>query len=243
MDQNKFKVKVLDHGWIQLCNIGGPIRRISKVFDGQDEDPAICARNSFDNMDEVRTYEQDMKLNEYLMAHWHTSPFEMIEVWLRIKMPFFVFRQFERHRTAIKSTASLNEISGRYVQLPTEWYIPSVVGGKAKNKKQGQEDNLSIELQQKFKEDLNKECEESYSKYVNYLEAGVAPEHARLFLHVNHYTEVVWKQDLHNLMHFLALRTDSHAQIEARQYANTLYELLKYSLPGCMTLFDKYRKI
>ena len=192
---------------------------------------------SFDNMDVDRTREDDMRLCKYLMRHWHTSPFEMIEVWLEMKMPIFVARQFVRHRTA-----SINEVSGRYITLPEEWYIPDVVGGKAKSNKQGQEDNLDDAVQGAFKLDLHIQCSSSYAKYLRWLSEGVAPEHARMFLHLNHYTHWLWKQDLHNMMHFLALRRGEHAQIEARAYANAVYELLKAQLPETMKLFDEYRQ-
>ncbi len=192
---------------------------------------------SFDNMDEDRAREDDLRLCKYLMRHWHTSPFEMIEVWLEMKMPIFVSRQFVRHRTA-----SINEVSGRYITLPEEWYIPDVVGGKAKSNKQGQEDNLDDAVQGAFKLDLHIQCSSSYAKYLRWLSEGVAPEHARMFLHLNHYTHWLWKQDLHNMMHFLALRRGEHAQIEARAYANAVYELLKAQLPETMKLFDEYRQ-
>ena len=192
---------------------------------------------SFDNMDEDRAREDDLRLCKYLMRHWHTSPFEMIEVWLEMKMPIFVSRQFVRHRTA-----SINEVSGRYVTLPSEWYIPDVVGGKAKSNKQGQEDNLDEATQMWFKDRLNIACSTDYNVYLTFIKKGIAPEHARMLLHLNHYTHWLWKQDLHNMMHFLALRRGEHAQIEARAYANAVYELLKEQLPETMKLFDEYRQ-
>ena len=171
------------------------------------------------------------------MKNWHTTPFEIIEIWLEMKMPIFVARQFVRHRTA-----TINEVSGRYITLPEEWYIPEVVGGKAKSNKQGQEDNLSRFHQRWFKERLDSQCYGSYGLYKAAINEGVAPEHARMFLHLNHYTHWLWKQDLHNMMHFLALRMDSHAQVEAREYANAVYFLLQQVLPETMKLFDEYRK-
>lgn len=166
----------------------------------------------------------------------NTSPFEMVEIWLEMKMPIFVARQFVRHRTA-----SINEVSGRYITLPEDWYIPEVVGGKAKSNKQGQVDNLPDAMQDKVKTALNRRCRESYEDYKMFIGNEVAPEHARLFLHLNHYTHWLWKQDLHNMMHFLALRMDKHAQIEAREYAQAVYDLLSQFLPNSMKLFDEYR--
>lgn len=226
-------IKVLDHGFVKLLNISSAIADKELL----EQSPAISARISFNNFDEVRTKEQDMNLVEYLIKHHHNTPIEMTEIWLEMKLPIFVARQFVRHRTA-----TINEVSGRYVTLPEEWYIPEVVGGKAVSNKQGQEDNLSPEVQKNFKQHLNALCKESYDYYKEFVAEGVAPEHARLLLHVNHYTHWVWKQDLSNLMHFLALRMDKHAQIEARMYATAIYALLCLHLPQTMALFDKYKR-
>lgn len=241
-------IKCLDHGYITLLNLSGPVRRLFEeeedsddfaYYDAHDTDPARTARISFNNLDEERTQEQDLRLYEYLMKHKHTTPVEMIEVWLEMKLPIFLARQFVRHRTA-----TINEVSARYSTLPAEWYIPEIVGGKSTNgAKQGQEDNLAEEIQNDFKETLEYICNENYRFYKTAMKNGVAPEHARLFLHVNHYTHWVWKQDLHNLMHFLSLRLDSHAQVEARVYAQAIYDLLKQFLPKSMELFDIYRRL
>ena len=236
MGTNIRRLDVLDHGHVILRNIGGPTRRPNALFDADDIDPAQSARMSFDEMDSDRTREDDLKLADYLIRNWHTTPFEMIELWIDMKMPIFVARQFVRHRTA-----TINEVSGRYVKLPEEWYVPAIVGGKGKNIKQGQEDNLPLVIQSAMQKDLHEDCSRGYQKYLHYLNQGVAPEHARFFLHVNHYTHWLWKQDLHNMMHFLRLRADSHAQIEARQYANAIIALLNQYLPASMELFRKYR--
>jgi len=230
-------IKVLDHGYVKLRNLSGPVRRSSKSFDASDIDPAITARISFDNLDAERTREQDLNLVNYLMRNHHSTPIEMIEVWLEMKMPLFVARQFVRHRTA-----TINEVSGRYAILPEEWYIPEIVRGKAKSNKQGSEDNLPTPIQEEFKKALNDNCSVSYDSYLMAIKHGVAPEQARMFLHVNHYTYWVWKQDLHNLMHFMGLRLHEHAQWEARVYAQAVYNLLKQFLPETMKLFDKYRR-
>ncbi len=239
------KINVLDHGFVKLLNVAGAVPRANILigelgdFSARDIDPAICARISFDNFEEDRTEEQDMKLVEYLIANRHNTPIEMTEVWLEMKLPIFVARQFVRHRTAC-----INEVSGRYVTLPEEWYIPEVVGGKSTNgAKQGQEDNLSPATQESFKRALHASCKFNYKEYLQYMSEGVAPEHARLFLHVNHYTHWIWKQDLNNLMHFLALRLDKHAQVEARAYAQAIYDLLNIHLPLTMKLFDKYKRL
>jgi len=238
-------IKVLDHGFVTLRNLSGPTRRFwnesgvsERAFDADDTDPANTARMSFNQTDSGRTRDQDLKLADYLMRNKHTTPFEMIEVWLEMKMPIFIARQFVRHRTC-----SINEVSGRYVTLPAEWYIPEVVGGKPANAKQGQDDNLGAETQEWFKLILNGECEASYEAYLEAIERGVAAEHARMLLHLNHYTHWIWKQDLWNLMHFLSLRMDSHAQVEAQAYANAIYQLVRQHLPESMSVFDKYVRI
>lgn len=242
------EVLVLDHGFVRLRNLAGPTRRVVDnpgyddpyyyPFDANDTDAPNAARMSFDQTGEVRTAEQDLKLADYLMKNKHTSPFEMVQVWLEMKLPIFVARQFVRHRTV-----RLNEVSGRYIKLPAEWYIPQVVGGKAKSAKQGQEDNLGEEMQNLFKISLNEHCQEGYHKYSLALEAGVAPEHARMLLSLNNYTHWLWNQDLHNLMHFLSLRDHSHAQVEAQAYARGIDQLIRQHLPKTMELYDKYRRL
>lgn len=237
------RTPVLDHGFVLLRNISGPTRRIYedhdskyfREFDADDIDPANAARMSFDQMDSGRTREEDLKLADYLLRSGHTGPFEQIQVWLEMKMPIFVARQFVRHRTT-----RLNEVSGRYVTLPAEWYIPEVVGGKAKNAKQGQADNLTPIQQEQFKFALDRHANRGYVAYTGAIADGVAPEHARMFLSLNHYTHWIWNQDLHNLMHFLRLRAHSHAQIEAQKYAKAIIDLIRMRLPHSMALFDKY---
>ncbi len=239
------RIHVLDHGFVQLRNLAGPTRRvyvdeehdIPRAFDADDTDVANSARMSFDGMDKDRSYEVEMKLNRYLMQNKHMTPFESIEVWLEMKLPIFVARQFVRHRTA-----TLNEVSGRYVTLPQEWYIPEVVGAAPKDKKQGQSDGLEPEIQEWFQSELNDNCYLSYNRYLKAIESGVAPEHARLFLHVNHYTHWLWKQDLRNMIGFLALRDHSHAQIEAQKYAQAIFQLLEPQLPGLMGLYQELFK-
>jgi thymidylate synthase (FAD) len=243
-------IKVLDHGFVTLRNLSGPTRRIwldlgedcsymqERPFDADDTDPANTARMSFNQTDSGRTREQDLKLADYLMKNKHTTPFEMIQVWLEMKMPIFVARQFVRHRTV-----SINEVSGRYVTLPAEWYIPTIVGGKPVNAKQGQTDSLDTETQAWFKRKLNDECAHSYDLYLEAIQKGVAAEHARMLLHLNHYTHWIWSQDLHNLLHFLALRDHSHAQVESQAFAKAIDTLVRQHLPYSMELYDKHRRL
>lgn len=251
-------INVLDHGFVTLRNLAGPTRRPLdpvgsdniydviagtdgetpfriRPFDADDIDPAQAARMSFEQFDSERTYAQDMKLNEYLLVNEHTSPFEMISVWVEVKVPIFVDRQMVRHRTWRR-----NESSGRYITLPGDFYIPDIVGGKAKDKKQGQEDNLDAETQAWFKAALRYACKGDYMTYVEAIARGVAPEHARTLLHLNHYVHWLGNVDLANMFKFMRLRAHNHAQIEAQRYAEAIISLLRPHLPGLMGLFDKH---
>lgn len=243
-----FVVQVLDHGFVKLLNLAGPSRRAMedvnqhpspRDFDADDRDPAQAARMSFEQFGSERTLEEDMKLARYLLKNGHTSPFEMIQVWIEAKVPIFVDRQLVRHRTWRR-----NESSGRYVVLPAEWYIPEIVGGRpVGGAKQGQSDTLPEHVQADFKHFLNLQCQIGYDEYCKFIDRGVAPEHARMFLHVNHYVHWLGNVDLGNLFHFLKLRAHSHAQIEAQAYANAIIALLRPHLPELMRLFDELVRI
>ena len=188
---------------------------------------------SFQQMDSERTYAQDMKLSRYLLENEHGTPFEMIQVWLEWKVPIFIDRQFVRHGTIRR-----NEESARYSVLPADWYIPEIVGAKSKDKKQGQDEGLPEHIQDTFKRILDLQCQRSYESYKDFMEQGVAPEHARMFLHVNHYVHYVTTVNLRNLFNFMRLRVHSHAQIEARKYGQAVVDLLRPHLPGLVQLFD-----
>ena len=229
-------ISVLDHGWIKLRNVSGPTRRSDRPFDADDVDPANSARMSFGQMDSGRTREQDLKLAEYLMKNEHLVPFEMIQVWLEYKLPIFVARQMIKHRAQ-----SVSEVSARYTKLPAEWYIPKleVICGKAESNKQGRSAMQHAEAEW-FQKELDSQCDASYRLYELSLAKGIAPEIARTFLHVNHYTHWLSSMDLRNLMHFLSLRTHPHAQYEARVYAEAVLELLDGALPDLMQLYRRY---
>lgn len=253
-----YVLDVLNHGFVALRNISGPTRRAFDAFEGTDGfsgrmrpfdaddiDPANAARMSFDQTDTGRTREQDLRLAEYLMKNKHTSPFEMIEVWVEMKMPIFVARQLVRHRTA-----SLNEVSGRYVELPAEWYIPDLgsVMLQVDDKKQGGRPvNLDDEVEYhkaiRAQIRLDDDCRRSYDNYLEAVADGIAMEQARCHLHLNHYTHWLWKQDLHNLMHLLSLRDHGHAQGETNRYAQAIDKLVRQHLPHSMELYDKYRRL
>lgn len=248
---NNYTINVLDHGFVKLLNISGPARRVVSdntgdcAFDADDIDPANSARLSFGQHNSERSREENLKLVEYLIKNRHTTPLEMIQIYLEMKLPIFVARQFVRHRTV-----SINEISARYTKLPEEWYIPdpSIVGKKSKSNKQGrtiiQDNDIAIKIVAlQFCDDLDKQCKSSYEQYLNYIQQGIPNELARCFLHVNHYTHWIWSQDLWNMMNFLRLRMHSHAQWEAQQYGNAIFNLIKLQLPNCMNLFEKYIKM
>jgi thymidylate synthase (FAD) len=252
------KIDVLDHGYVKLLNLAGPERRVwgsEQVFDGvesegpygvraerpfDDTDPANVARMSFGQKDSGRARDLDLKLARYLMQNRHSTPFEFIQVYLEMKLPIFVARQFVRHRTV-----SISEVSARYTKMPGEWYVPEAeqVGAKAVSNKQGRGEMLPPGVVGAYQNALHRLCAESYSKYEYFLGEGMAPEVARLFLHVNHYTAWIWSQDLHSTMHFLSLRLHSHAQWEARQYAEAVYNLLYQHLPESMNLFNEFRSM
>lgn len=229
------RIDVLDHGYVTLRNVAGPIRRADQPFDADDTDPANAARFSFDAADqETRAREDDLKLARYLFRNRHTTPFEMIEVWLEMQMPIFVARQFVRHRTV-----SINEVSARYTQLPKQFYIPdpSVIGVKSASNKQGRTiDGETHQQAREFSDALDEHCQHAYAVYQSALDNGIPNELARCCLPLNIYTKWLWNQDLHNLMHFLELRLHEHAQYEARCYAEAIRELLTAVLPETMKL-------
>lgn len=256
-----YSVKVLDHGFVTLRNLAGPTRRIGtweeglgpmgspetftpRHFDADDTDPANAARMSFDGSDQERSYEVEMKLNRYLLKNQHMSPFEMIQCWLEIKMPIFVARQLVRHRTQ-----GINEVSGRYVQLPAEWYIPATedVVLQSADKKQGgkpvdMSDPDQVQKAMFFQHMLDEDCKQSYARYQQAVDLGIAMEQARCFLHLNHYTHWISTMNLRNLMHLLALRDHGHAQSENRRYAVAITSLLEPHLPGLMALYRELVK-
>lgn len=140
-------------------------------------------------------------------------------------------------------TATINEISARYTKLPKEWYIPLIenLGVKSKSNKQGRDidKSLPVSVGVGFCDDLDNACEHSYRLYEKYLDHGVPPELARSFLHVNHYTSWVYKMDLRNILNFLSLRMHEHAQFEAREYADALFDILKQHLPASMAWLEE----
>ena len=237
MKANALIKNFLDYGIVKLLNISGPTRRKDADFDADSTDPANTARMSFGEMNAGRLREEDLRLASYLIKNKHTSPVEMITVWFEMKIPIFLARQIIRHRTS-----SVNEISARYKVLPPEWYIPSLesIGSKSKSNKQGRDITSGNWLaSMTYRTMLNINCWCSYKLYQFFMLIGIAPELARAVLHLNHYTQWVWKQDLHNLLHLVRLRRHPHAQYEARELANHIYDLLVTVLPEFMKIWDE----
>lgn len=219
-------VKVLDHGFVVL-----------KETMGSDATIAESARVSYGSG--TKTISDDRNLLRYLMRHKHTSPFEMAEARFLVKVPVFVWRQWIRHRTA-----NVNELSGRYSELPEEFFSPEKWREQSITNKQGGENPIEYSPLM-FDEDgrylVPKKVEElCFNEYDNRLEAGISRELARTCLPVSHYTIAYWKCDLHNLLHFLKLRMHPHAQKEIRDYGDAIYKLLKEKFPITMEAFDDY---
>jgi len=186
---------------------------------GDDDFIAQCARTSFDNKKE-HSEEQNARLVQYLYRNKHTTPIEMVEVAFKITAPIFVIRQWIRHRTA-----STNEVSRRYVDTPPELYLPEEYRSRPdKSVKQGSGD--AHPDSQYFKEKVEELQDQALQLYDEMIEKGVAPEMARFHLPVSCMTSWVWKIDLHNLLHFLELRRDSHAQKEIKAFADMILDLL-----------------
>ena len=215
----KEPIKVLDHGYIKYLD-----------HMGSDEDIEAAARISY----EKRGRSETRALIRYLMRHNHTSPFEMAELKFEIKMPIFVARQWVRHRTA-----SMNEYSLRYSEATDEFYIPEYARAQDMINKQGSDGFIEYPIQFATKE----LSEELYKRYKGMIDAGISKELARIILPTNNYTKFVWKIDLHNLFHFLKLRTDSHAQLEIREYAQVIEVMVKRLFPISYEAWVDYKAL
>lgn len=226
------RIDCLDKGFVEIVDV---MPRI--VPDGKTCDYAIAQMARVSYGDGTKSVNEDRGLIRLLLRHMHTSPFEGIEFKLHMKMPIFVARQAIRHRTA-----SLNEISGRYSVMKDEFYFPKAeeIRLQSKTNKQGSDGFVDIEQAQKYVQAIADQCAESYKWYMDMLDCGVSREQARMILPLNLYTEWYWKQDLHNLLHFLALRADSHAQYEIQVYANAILELIRPLVPETIQAWEDY---
>jgi len=171
------------------------------------------------------------------MRHRHTTPFEMVEFKFHCKMPIFVARQWVRHRTA-----NINEYSLRYSEARDEFYMPEPehIQFQSALNKQGRSGEVPVELKQKVFDYFKKNSERSFALYQELNEAGVARELARSLLPVNIYTEWYWKNDLHNLLHFIGLRSDGHAQYEIRVFSDAMAHYVKEKAPFAWEAYQDY---
>jgi len=230
-------VPVLDHGFI-------------RVVDYMGDDAAIvqAARVSYGRG--TRRTSEDQGLINYLMRHRHTTPFEMCEIKYHVKLPIFVARQWIRHRMA-----NVNEYSGRYSILDNEFYLPAPehLAAQATTNRQGRGTLLDGAAAQHVLDLLREDAQRAYRGYVELLNEdaagtpidpsrpGLARELGRMNLSLNFYTQWYWKTDLHNLMHFLSLRADPHAQYEIRAYAEAMLGTLARWVPMTYAAFLEYR--
>jgi len=230
---------VLDHGFVRVVD-----------YMGSDQSIVQAARVSYGKG--TKQVNQDRGLINYLMRHWHTTPFEMCEIKFHIKLPMFVARQWIRHRTA-----NVNEYSARYSVLDKEFYIPSPenIAPQSSKNHQGrlEETPLSADESARVLDILKDDAARCYGHYEELMNedrdgnildpnrTGVARELARMNLPINAYTQWYWKVDLHNLMHFLRLRADTHAQYEIRAYADAMLDVVARWVPFAYEAFVDHR--
>ena len=230
-------IPILDHGFIRVVD-----------YMGNDTSIVQAARVSYGKG--TKKVNTDAGLIKYLMRHWHSTPFEMCEIKYHIKFPIFIARQWIRHRTA-----NVNEYSARYSILDKEFYLPTSenLASQSQNNRQGRGDVLKGDQAKKVLDLLKSDAERTYSNYEEMLnerydgtvidenKIGLARELARMNLTLNTYTQWYWKTDLLNLMNFLRLRADHHAQYEIRSYAEAMLETLKKWVPITYEAFMDYR--
>ena len=230
-------IPVLDHGFVRVID-----------YMGDDTSIVQAARVSYGKG--TKQVSTDSGLIKYLMRHWHSTPFEMCEIKYHIKLPIFIARQWIRHRTA-----NVNEYSARYSILDKEFYLPNQenLAAQSKNNRQGRGEILTGDQAKEVLNMLKNDAERTYDNYETMLnerydgsvidekKSGLARELARMNLTLNTYTQWYWKTDLLNLMNFLRLRADSHAQYEIRAYADVMLDTLKKWVPITYEAFMDYR--
>lgn len=217
------EIKVLDHGYVALTDVMG-----------DDRTPARTARTSFRNKKE-RTPEEDARLTDYLIRNHHNTPVEFCQSRFYMKMPILVARQLVRHRTA-----SINEVSYRYVTAAREFYVPALdrMQKKAENNKQGSSVEL-VDDPETCATLIQSAGNFAFDAYEALLASGLAPELARSVLPCGTYTEWYWQNDLSNILKTLKLRLDPHAQYEIRVYAQAMLDLLTPVFP---TIINSWKK-
>jgi thymidylate synthase (FAD) len=230
MEKNLYMAHpVLDHGFV-------------RVVDYMGDDAAICQAARVSYGKGTKSVQNDEGLIRYLMRHWHSTPFEMCEVKLHVKLPVFVARQWIRHRTA-----NVNEYSARYSILDREFYIPAPehIAAQSVVNNQGRGEALTGDEAARVLEILKADSARCYDHYEEMIDQdgqqGLARELARMNLPANIYTQWYWKVDLHNLLHFLRLRADAHAQYEIRVYAEVMCDIVADWVPFAYKAFADYR--
>ena len=220
----KDAIKCLDKGFVRLVDCMGG-----------DDAIVQAARVSYGKG--TSKVSQDRGLIRYLMRHRHTTPFEMVEFKFHCKMPIFVARQWVRHRTA-----NINEYSLRYSEARDEFYYPDPkhIEFQSALNMQGRMGEVSDDLKQKVQDYFKEISERSFEIYSELNNAGVARELARAILPVNLYTEWYWKNDLHNLLHFIGLRSDDHAQYEIRVFSDAMAKSVKAAAPFAWEAYQDY---
>ena len=230
-------IPVLDHGFIRVVD-----------YMGDDTSIVQSARVSYGKG--TKKVSTDNGLIKYLMRHWHSTPFEMCEIKYHVKLPIFIARQWIRHRTA-----NINEYSARYSILDKEFYLPEPkhLAAQSKSNRQGRGDVIEGDQAKQVLELLKNDAERTYNDYemmlnerydgtiIDEKKIGLARELARMNLTLNTYTQWYWKIDLLNLMNFLRLRADDHAQYEIRAYADAILETVKKWVPITYEAFIDYR--
>lgn len=228
------KINCLDKGHVTLIDC---MPRLAP--EGRTADYAIvqAARTSYG--DGTKAINEDVNLIRYLLRHSHTTPIEMIEFKFFIQMPIFVCRQWARHRMS-----STNEYSGRYSIMKDEFYIPEKnnVRQQSKTNKQGGDIPVEFTTAETFIADVNQMCDDAYTSYERAMQSGISREQSRMLLPVNNYTQLYWKIDLHNLLHFLSLRCDHHAQQEIRVFADAILSLITPIVPVTVQAWNDYHE-
>jgi thymidylate synthase (FAD) len=229
---SRWETKVHKHGLVALVDV---MPRL--VPEGKTADSAIVQAARVSYGEGTNKITEDRSLIRYLLRQQHTSPFEMVEFKFHHVMPIFVARQWIRHRTA-----SLNEYSARYSIVKDRFYRPvmSSLRQQSKTNKQGGTEPLDDLTAAEFSQYLDA-TETHFKDYQQLLDKGVARELARIGLPQNLYTEWYWKIDLHNLLHFLKLRMDVHAQLEIREYAKVMFDMIKPIVPMTIEAFEDYQ--
>lgn len=221
---NPEAIKVLDQGFVRLVDVMG-------------DDAAIVQAARVSYGAGTKTVREDERLIHYLMKHDHTSPFEMVEFKFHVKAPLFVARQWLRHRTA-----SVNEVSARYSEVPDEHWLPTEdqLRGQGSGNRQVGSGDLPGDTAWAAAGVMGQAMQSAYEDYRNLLAAGVCREQARAVLPVAMYTEWYWKIDLHNLLRFLRLRIDAHAQQEIRVYAEAILDLVREVVPFAVGAWEEH---